>query len=530
MTYARYIRSRILTPLKMTSTALDPLPQRLRARRAIGYEPRFLSDELDPAPPDPGVFQAEGGLWSCVEDLARWLSCQFSPEPVLSEETAAEMHKPRYLVDPEWTRAWAIGWYARRHDDVVWIMHSGGHYGFITNACFDPKEKVGAIALLNGFGNATLLAMDLGKIAREAVKAAAPKIEAPAPLPKKWRDLVGLYVMQHFGVGHQPRVAGREAHVPRPHRPDVDADDRAHRRPRRLRDRAGLPRVGRARPLPARQGRPGRLRRRRRVDDGAPRARPGVTRTTSSSSSTRSSRSEFVAERKRLEKSLRDEGRAEEAAEVAKLRKPSQPVFLANRLARWQPDLVAQLIDDGEQLAAAHEAGDPEKLRTAQRDLASRVDALVRIAPGDVSGAIEQRLATLLRAAATQSRHRTAATPWRAVGGGRAGCVRCAGGHDPGRAEGASEAGAQARAGARSASPDEPRSSKASSQRRAKALRKAETRAREAERSRRVRPAREAQLEEQLGDARARLPSRSSRNRQIGQAPSVVFEITVYVT
>ena len=78
-------------------------------------------------------------------------------------------------------------------------MHSGGHYGFITNACFDPKEKVGAIALFNGFGNATGLAMDLGKIAREAVKSAAPKIEAPSPLPKKWRDLVGLYVMQHFG-------------------------------------------------------------------------------------------------------------------------------------------------------------------------------------------------------------------------------------------------------------------------------------------------------------------------------------------
>jgi D-alanyl-D-alanine carboxypeptidase len=199
-TYARYIRSKILSPLKMTSTALDPLPERLRTRRAVGYEPRFLSDELEPAPPDPGVFQAEGGLWSCVEDLARWLSCQFDPEPVLSVPTAAEMHKPRYLVDPEWTRAWAIGWYARRQDDVVWIMHSGGHYGFITNACFDPNEKVGAIALFNGFGNATGLAMDLGKIAREAVRSAAPKIEAPAPLPKKWRDLVGLYVMQHFGA------------------------------------------------------------------------------------------------------------------------------------------------------------------------------------------------------------------------------------------------------------------------------------------------------------------------------------------
>jgi D-alanyl-D-alanine carboxypeptidase len=199
MTYARYIRSRILTPLKMTSTSLDPLPQRLRTRKAVGYEPRFLSDELEPAPPDPGVFQAEGGLWSCVEDLARWLSCQFDPEPVLSETTAAEMHKPRYLVDQEWTRAWAIGWYARRREDVVWIMHSGGHYGFITNACFEPTEKVGAIALLNGFADATGLAMQLGTIAREAVKAAAPAIEPPAPLPEEWRDFVGLYMMQHFG-------------------------------------------------------------------------------------------------------------------------------------------------------------------------------------------------------------------------------------------------------------------------------------------------------------------------------------------
>jgi hypothetical protein len=110
---------------------------------------------------------------------------------------------------------------------------------------------------------------------------------------------------------------------------------------------------------------------------------------------------EFVAERKRLERSLRDEGRAEEAAEVAKLRKPPQPVFLANRLARQQPDLVAQLVTDGEQLAAAHEAGDPEQLRTAQRDLAGRIDALVRAAPGDQSDATEQRLAVLLRAAAS---------------------------------------------------------------------------------------------------------------------------------
>jgi hypothetical protein len=109
---------------------------------------------------------------------------------------------------------------------------------------------------------------------------------------------------------------------------------------------------------------------------------------------------EFVTERKRLERSLRDEGRADEAAELAKVRKPSQPVFVANRLARWQPDLVAQLVDDGERLAAAHEAGDAERLRAVQRDLVGHVDALIRIVPG-LSADIEQRLAVLLRAAAS---------------------------------------------------------------------------------------------------------------------------------
>jgi hypothetical protein len=109
---------------------------------------------------------------------------------------------------------------------------------------------------------------------------------------------------------------------------------------------------------------------------------------------------EFVAERKRLEQHLRDEGRAEDAAELAELRKPPQPIFLANRLAREEPALVAQLVEDGERLAAAHEAGDAEQLRTAQRDLGGHVNALVRTCPG-LSAAIEQRLAALLRAAAS---------------------------------------------------------------------------------------------------------------------------------
>jgi CubicO group peptidase (beta-lactamase class C family) len=199
--YPAYIRSKILRPLGMTSTSLDPLSARLRARRATGYEPRFLSDELDLAPQEVNVFGAEGGLWSCVEDLARWLACQTADEPgIIAKDTLKEMHKARYLTDDEWTNAWCIGWYARRWDDVIWVMHSGGYYGFITNACFEPKEKVGAIALVNGIGNATELALQLGTIAREAVREAAPAIDVPEPLPEAWRPLVGLYSAPHFGT------------------------------------------------------------------------------------------------------------------------------------------------------------------------------------------------------------------------------------------------------------------------------------------------------------------------------------------
>ena len=198
--YVEYVRREILDPLEMSGTAFEPLPDTLLARRATGYAARFLSDELDLASIPPTVW-AEGGLWSCVEDLARWISLQLREDggprggsQVLAGPTLKEMHKPRYLGNEEWTEAWCITWYAERRGDVVWVQHSGGLHGFLTNVCFDPKARVGAIALLNGTERAEALAMDLGTIAREAVLGAAPAIEPPAPMPEGYRPLLGVYL------------------------------------------------------------------------------------------------------------------------------------------------------------------------------------------------------------------------------------------------------------------------------------------------------------------------------------------------
>jgi hypothetical protein len=113
---------------------------------------------------------------------------------------------------------------------------------------------------------------------------------------------------------------------------------------------------------------------------------------------------DFIAERKVLERELRDRGDTEAAADVAGRRKPMLPVFAANRLARARAADVGKLIDAAQRIAAAHESGDRERLREAQADLAERVRELLRhaeqAAGRPLSDAAEQRLASLLRAAA----------------------------------------------------------------------------------------------------------------------------------
>jgi CubicO group peptidase (beta-lactamase class C family) len=194
MPYADYVRTKLLEPVGMMSSGFEPLAPPLRSRRATGYAGRYVSDELAPSSTPPSI-QAEGGLWSCVDDLARWISYQFSDDPTLRE-----MQRPRYLADEAWTQAYGIAWGAVRRDETVWIGHSGGLHGFRSFVCFDPKHEAGAIALINGVGDAPTLALDLAEIAREAVTSAPPRIDAAKPTPEAYRALIGVYFDVELGV------------------------------------------------------------------------------------------------------------------------------------------------------------------------------------------------------------------------------------------------------------------------------------------------------------------------------------------
>ncbi len=202
--YPQYVEEQILAPLAMTSTGFEPLGPELASRCAVGYAGRAFSDELAIAPSIRPMW-AEGGLWSTVSDLARWLSFQLAAHPAVAEDSAQtrspvlapatrrEMHKPRYLSDEEWSSAWGISWYSARQNDVTWVQHSGGLPGFESNACFDLESRVGAIVLVNGGAAPAELAMRMAAQARELAKAAAPKLTAPASAPADLLPLLGVY-------------------------------------------------------------------------------------------------------------------------------------------------------------------------------------------------------------------------------------------------------------------------------------------------------------------------------------------------
>jgi len=215
--YTRYVRDRILDPLGLRSSWFAPLPAEAHAARATGYDARWLSDVLTPSAPPVG-FEAEGGLASCVVDLARWLAFQThdaardsGDEEVLAAATLAEMHRARYLADDAWTEAFGLSWYTVRRDDVGWVQHSGGDIGFVTNICFDPATSVGAIVLLNAPGPASDLSMALAAEARTVVRAAPAMLSAPAPLPPAFAPLLGVYLLAEFGELH--RVEWRDGRL-----------------------------------------------------------------------------------------------------------------------------------------------------------------------------------------------------------------------------------------------------------------------------------------------------------------------------
>lgn len=107
---------------------------------------------------------------------------------------------------------------------------------------------------------------------------------------------------------------------------------------------------------------------------------------------------EFTRERNALAKRLRSEGRRDDAASVAELRKPVVAAWVVNRLAREREDEVQELIDAADAIRAGAVGGD-ERLRAAVEELMHAARGVLEDGGRRASDATLRDVATTLRAA-----------------------------------------------------------------------------------------------------------------------------------
>jgi hypothetical protein len=126
--------------------------------------------------------------------------------------------------------------------------------------------------------------------------------------------------------------------------------------------------------------------------------------------------SDFVSSRDRLARKLRDDGRSEEAAVVAALKKPSAVVFAVNRAARDRPQAAKAAVEAAQKVEKAQSRGGADAFRSALADLDRALDMLAEVAVAHVAGgktatdAMRRRVHDLLRRAAADPDTRQALT------------------------------------------------------------------------------------------------------------------------
>jgi hypothetical protein len=110
---------------------------------------------------------------------------------------------------------------------------------------------------------------------------------------------------------------------------------------------------------------------------------------------------DFIRARNALADRLKATGRADEAAKVLALKKPSAAVWAINQLARGHPDVVQRIVSGvGKLGTASGEGGGPSGRQQLLRPAVARAEQIMKDAGVTASPEMLDRLATTLFAAA----------------------------------------------------------------------------------------------------------------------------------
>jgi CubicO group peptidase (beta-lactamase class C family) len=191
--WASALQARLLDPLGMTRTSLDPA-----GPRAVGYYTDPHTDQVSLEKwPDMAGFSSAGGLWSTASDLARWVSfLGTGADGVLSADTLDEMTRPEIMSDLEaWTLAWGLGLELFRRGERLLVGHEGAMPGFLACIAMRRADRVGSIVLCNTSAGAdpAALALDLVTTVLDASPPFAETWRPGPPVPAALAPLVGRW-------------------------------------------------------------------------------------------------------------------------------------------------------------------------------------------------------------------------------------------------------------------------------------------------------------------------------------------------
>ena len=178
MTYEDAIKARITGPLGMNSTGISLSPE-LKSRLSSGHE----AYRMEAAPPwDAPAMEGAMGLRSTVDDLLAFLSAflGYTKTP-LSPAMAAMLTVRRPTGEPR--HDVALGWhtvtpgvcgrFGCKPMDVEIIWHNGMSFGYSSYIGYDPKSRVGVVAL----SNAAARLEGIGDIARHLLVPRLPILD-----------------------------------------------------------------------------------------------------------------------------------------------------------------------------------------------------------------------------------------------------------------------------------------------------------------------------------------------------------------
>jgi len=188
MDYEALVESRICAPLGMKSTAITLTPE-MKARLAVGH-----NATLEPVKNwDLPTLAGAGALRSTANDLLSFLAANLGYSKSSLSPAMAAMLKTRRPTGQAGLEI-ALGWHILTSNGKEIIWHNGGTGGYRSFMGFDPKTRIGVVALSNTSSNMGV--DDIGRhlLDNSVPLAAAPKEHKEAKVdPKLFDNYVGNY-------------------------------------------------------------------------------------------------------------------------------------------------------------------------------------------------------------------------------------------------------------------------------------------------------------------------------------------------